>query len=213
MTPAKKIALWADALRDISALGLLYSSNAYDTERYSKIQDIAMAMFAFATNQSPAQLESLRTPIFSRPSPLVGGDGAVIDDTGRLLLIQRADNGKWAMPGGLLEVGETPAEGVVREVFEETGARCQAVALIAVFDSRLWGTTFPLHMYQFQFLCKPLNGKKASTPTTPLEVQNVDWFTEHTLPDNIDPGHISKIPEAFRVWKGDSSTFFDGQNQ
>jgi ADP-ribose pyrophosphatase YjhB (NUDIX family) len=213
LTPANKIALWADALRDISAIGLLYSGNTYDEERYSQIQDIAMEMLAFATNESPAHLEPLRKPVFSRPSPLVGGDGAVIDDTGRLLLIQRADNGMWAMPGGLLEVGETPAEGVAREVFEETGVHCQAVALIAVFDSRLWGTTFPLHMYQFQFLCKPLNDKKTSASTTPLEVQNVDWFTEDVLPDNIDPGHILKIPEAFRVWKGDSTTFFDGQNQ
>lgn len=205
--------MWADALRDISALGLIYSSNAYDKERYSKIQDIAMEMLAFAVNEPLAKLESLRAPVFSRPSPLVGGDGAIIDDAGRLLLIQRADNGKWAMPGGLLEVGETPAEGVAREVFEETGVRCQAVTLIAVFDSRLWGTTFPLHMYQFLFLCKPLNGKKTSAPTTPLEVQNMDWFTEHALPDNIDPGHILKIPKTFRAWKGDSSTFFDGQSQ
>ena len=213
MTPANKIVQWADALRDISALGLLYARNTYDKERYSKIQDIAMVMLAFATNEPLAQLESLRVPIFSRPSPLVGGDGAVIDDAGRLLLIQRADNGKWAMPGGLLEVGETPAEGVAREVFEETGVQCQAVALIAVFDSRLWGTTFPLHMYQFLFLCKPLNGKNTSAPTTPLEVQNIEWFTEDALPDNIDPGHILKIPKTFHVWKGDSFTFFDGQTQ
>lgn len=213
MTPANKIAEWGDALRDISAVGLLYSSNAYDKERYSKIQDIAMAILAFATSETPAHLESLRMPVFSRPSPLVGGDGAVIDDIGRLLLIQRSDNGKWAMPGGIFEVGETPAEGVAREVFEETGVRCRAVALIAVLDSRLWGTTFPLHMYQFLFLCKPLSRKRTSTPTTPLEVQNVDWFTEHALPDNIDPGHISKIPEVFRFWKGDRLTCFDGQTQ
>ncbi|MFX1538592.1 MAG: NUDIX domain-containing protein [Promethearchaeota archaeon] len=106
--------------------------------------------------------EQLTTPIFSRPTPLVGGDAAVIDETGKILLIQRADNKKWAMPGGLFEVGETPAEGVVRETFEETGVRCQAVTLIGVFDSRFWGTSFPHHLYQFMFLCKPLNDEKTS---------------------------------------------------
>jgi ADP-ribose pyrophosphatase YjhB (NUDIX family) len=210
LTLAKQIALWADALRDISALGLLYANNTYDRARYKKVQEIALAMLALATDEPLAALEPLRMPIFSRPSPLVGGDAAVIDDAGQLLLIQRADNGQWAMPGGLCEVGETPAEGVTREVLEETGVHCRAVALIGVFDSRLWGTTFPLQMYQFMFLCKPLSSKKPSAPTTPNEVQDIGWFTEHTLPSNIDPGHIAKIPEAFRVWQGDSCPIFDG---
>jgi 8-oxo-dGTP pyrophosphatase MutT (NUDIX family) len=48
----------------------------------------------------------------------------VIDPQGRILLMQRTDDRKWAMPGGGLEVGETPAAGVVREAFEETGVRC-----------------------------------------------------------------------------------------
>jgi ADP-ribose pyrophosphatase YjhB (NUDIX family) len=208
-----QIALWADALRDISALGLHYSNSIYDQERYTKVQEIALAMLALATNEPLEKLEPLQMPIFSRPSPLVGGDAAVIDDAGHLLLIQRADNGQWAMPGGLSEVGETPAEGTVREVFEETGVRCRAVALVGVFDSRLWGTTFPHHMYQFLFLCKPLNDKKTNGPTTPQEVQDIGWFIEDNLPTNIDPGHISKIPEAFRVWKGDKCPIFDEQSQ
>ena len=41
------------------------------------------------------------------------GIAAVIDDSGRILLVQRADNGLWAMPGGDFEIGETPAAGVV----------------------------------------------------------------------------------------------------
>ena len=76
------------------------------------------------------------------------GDAAVIDDDGRILLVQRADNSKWAMPGGAMEVSETPAEGVVREAFEETGVRCEVVALVGVFDSRLCGTISRHHLYQ-----------------------------------------------------------------
>jgi hypothetical protein len=68
-------------------------------------------------------------------------------------------------------------------------------------------------MYQFLFLCKPLNDKKTNGPTTPQEVQDIGWFIEDNLPTNIDPGHISKIPEAFRVWKGDKCPIFDEQSQ
>ena len=121
MTSAEQIALWADKLRDISAMGLLYSKNIHDETAFREVQTVAMSMLALTTGESLEQMEPLRAPVFSRPTPLVGGDAAVIDDKGRILLIQRTDNGKWAMPGGALDVGETPAEGVLRESLEETG--------------------------------------------------------------------------------------------
>ena len=60
------------------------------------------------------------------------------------------------MPGGALEVGETPAEGVLREVLEETGVHCRPVALVGIFDSRYCHTPHPLHRYHVSFLCEPL---------------------------------------------------------
>jgi 8-oxo-dGTP pyrophosphatase MutT (NUDIX family) len=209
MLPAKQLAFWADKLRDISALGLEFSKDVYDQERYQKIQEVAIEMLAFTSNKSLEEMEPLRATIFTRPSPLVGGDAAVIDSTGRILLIQRADNRKWAMPGGLLEVGETPVEGVLREVVEETGFQCQAISLIGVFDSRYCGTTYPLHLYHFTFLCEPLD-EKSKVPLHQQESLDVSWFHEDSLPGDIDPGHISRIPEAFRVWRGDERAFFDG---
>jgi ADP-ribose pyrophosphatase YjhB (NUDIX family) len=213
MAPAQQIALWADKLRDISAMGLAFCQNFYDRENYRKIQDIAIEMLALATGEPFEQIEALRAPIFDRPTPLPVGDAAVIDDDGRVLLVQRADNQKWAMPGGALAVGETPARGVVREAFEETGVRCEPVALVGVFDSRLCGTVSRHHLYQFVFLCRPLNGSQAvETPSHAIEVLGTRWFPEHDLPDDLDPGHVSRIPEAFRVWRGDDRTYFDRQD-
>jgi len=210
MTPAEQIALWADRLRDISAMGLHFSENAYDQAHYHAVQDIAMEMLALATGESLEQMEPLRAAIFSRPTPLAVGDAAVIDAEGRILLIRRADNGKWAMPGGALEVGETPAEGVVREALEETGVHCRAVSLIGVFDSRFCGSTTRHHLYHFTFLCEPSNYRETERPSHANEVLDVGWFPEDGLPEDIDPGHVSRIPEAFRVWHGDSRVFFDG---
>ena len=144
-----------------------------------------------------------------RPTPIAVGDAAVIDDEGRILLIQRADNGLWAMPGGALEVGETPAEGVLREAFEESGVRAEAVALVGVFDSRLCKTVTRHHLYQFVFLCRPTNGHEAETPTHASETLGADWFPEDALPDNLDPGHAVRIPHAYRVWHGEGAPFFD----
>jgi len=210
MTPAEQIALWADRLRDISAMGLHFSKNIYDQAHYRAVQDIAMEMLTLATGESLEQLEPLRASVFSRPTPLAVGDAAVIDDRGRILLIQRADNGKWAMPGGALEVGETPAEGVLREALEETGVHCRAVSLIGVFDSRFCGSASRHHLYHFTFLCQPLNHREIERPSHAHEVLDVGWFPEDGLPEDIDPGHVSRIPEAFRVWHGDGRAFFDG---
>jgi ADP-ribose pyrophosphatase YjhB (NUDIX family) len=208
--PAEQIALWADRLRDISAMGLHFTKNVHDKEAFRTVQTIAMEMMALATGASVEQMEPLRAPVFSRPTPMVVGDAAVIDDAGRILLVQRADNGRWAMPGGALEVGETPAEGVVREAREETGVRCRAVSLIGVFDSRLCGTQSRHHLYQFVFLCEPLNQGRPEPASHAIEVLDVGWFAEDGLPEAMDPGHITRIPEAFRVWRGDDQAFFDG---
>ncbi len=108
MLPAKQIAFWADKLRDISATGLMFSSNVYDRERSEKIQEIAMNMFAFATGTTLSQLRPLQENFFSRPTPLVSGDAAIIDSSGRIFLIQCSDNKLWAMPGGFLSSSIIP---------------------------------------------------------------------------------------------------------
>jgi ADP-ribose pyrophosphatase YjhB (NUDIX family) len=114
------------------------------------------------------------------------------------------------MPGGALEVGETPAEGVVREVLEETGVQCRILSLVGVFDSRLCGTVSRHHLYQFTFLCQPLSQEQGEEPSHAVEILDQGWFPEDGLPEEMDPGHASRIPEAFRVWHGDGRAFFDG---
>lgn len=206
---AQRIALWADRLRDIAAMGLRFSEAVYDRERYQAIQDLGMEMLAAATAEPIEELEPLRATIFSRPTPFSVGDAAVINDNGEILLIRRADNHKWAMPGGALEVGETPAQGVVREAFEETGVRCEPVALVGVFDSRLCGSETRHHLYHLLFLCRPFDNQDPSEPSHAHEVLGTQWFAEDRLPDDIDRGHISRIPEAFRVWRHKTPAFFD----
>jgi ADP-ribose pyrophosphatase YjhB (NUDIX family) len=210
LTPAQRIALWADKLRDISALGLRFAQNVYDRENYRQLQDLAVEMLALATGEPLARVEPLRATLFARPTPLATGDAAVIDAAGRILLIRRADNGKWAMPGGALEVGETPAEGAAREAGEETGVRCAPVALVGVHDSRRRGTVAAHHLYQFTFLCRPLDaGRAREVASHAQEVLDTGWFAEGALPDDLDPGHGRPIREAFRVWRGDARADFD----
>jgi ADP-ribose pyrophosphatase YjhB (NUDIX family) len=211
MKAAEQIALWSDKLRDMAATGLKYSQNIYDRDRYLAIQQIAIDMLALATDRPIAEFEPLRGPIFSRPSPLVAGAAAVISDDGQILLMRRSDNRLWNLPGGVMEVGETPAEAVVREVLEETGVRCEPVALVGVYDNRLWETGVAQHLYKFTFLCKPLDGGQArEAPSHAVETLELGWFTEDALPDDLFAGHARRLHDSFRVWRGEQRAYFDG---
>ena len=97
----------------------------------------------------------------------------------------------------------------MRETLEETGVRCRAVSLVGVSDSRFCGTPSRHHLYQLTFLCEPLNKKVREKPTHALEVLDVGWSPEGGLPEAIDPGHVMRIPEAYRVWHGNRRVFFD----
>jgi 8-oxo-dGTP pyrophosphatase MutT (NUDIX family) len=66
----------------------------------------------------------------------VGCTACIFDDTReRLLLTRRSDNGRWCLPGGSMESGESAAETCVREVLEETGLHVEIVKLIGVYTS------------------------------------------------------------------------------
>ena len=65
------------------------------------------------------------------------GCSAVLLDAGggRVLLTRRTDNGRWCLPGGGVDAGESVAEAVEREVWEETGLRVRATRLLGVYSS------------------------------------------------------------------------------
>lgn len=62
--------------------------------------------------------------------PHVAADAIVFTLDGMVLLIKRKDNGKWALPGGFMEAGETPNQTALRELYEETGLRSVKVTYI-----------------------------------------------------------------------------------
>lgn len=93
----------------------------------------------------------------------VVGVGAVVIHGGRVLLIRRGKEplrGRWVVPGGTLELGETLEEGVVREVGEETGLRVRPRDVVTVFDriERREGQVL-YHFVIVDFLCEYISGE------------------------------------------------------
>lgn len=76
-------------------------------------------------------------PRLGKEGKLRVGCSAVIFDEARekVLLTQRADNGRWCLPGGHMESGESAAEACEREVWEETGLKVRAMRLLGVYSN------------------------------------------------------------------------------
>ncbi|MFZ2360078.1 MAG: NUDIX hydrolase [Anaerolineae bacterium] len=71
------------------------------------------------------------------PEHPIVGVAAVVLRAGQVLLVQRGREparGLWGLPGGMLELGETVAEGVRREVWEECGVEIEVGPLVGVFE-------------------------------------------------------------------------------
>jgi 8-oxo-dGTP pyrophosphatase MutT (NUDIX family) len=107
------------------------------------------------------------------------------NDDGELLLTQRADSGWWLYPVGWADVGYSPSEVAVKEVYEETGIECEPVALIAVLDGlRLGFARTPL--YSLVFHCRMIGGELQGHP---LETRTVGFYPRDNLPQPLAGAH------------------------
>lgn len=189
------LATWADELRAMAALGLLYTTDLYDRERYERLQRIAAAMLGVATGESADAVQAALAGEMGYVTVKVGVAAAVFNEAGRLLLVQRQDNRLWAMPGGWADVGDTPAAMAAREVREETGLTVRVHRLLGLYDSRFRQFRHPHHLYHVVFLCVPLAGEPVVTP----ETADVRWFGPQELP-SLSPGHEDPVRDAFQAW-------------
>jgi 8-oxo-dGTP diphosphatase len=114
-------------------------------------------------------------------TPLVGV-GAIIIEGDRVALVKRGHpplEGKWSIPGGLLEVGETLRKAAVREALEETALTIAPGELLGVFERVLSDEQgkFRYHYVLIDFLCRRLSGELAAGD----DAHDVRWFRREDL--------------------------------
>jgi len=143
----------------------------------------------------PPFITALRARIGHDLLWLPGVTGVVLDDDGRLLMGRRADNGLWALISGILEPGEEPAQGLVREIAEETGVRAEVLALTSVSSGDR--VTYPngdVSQYlDLTFLCRHVDGEAFVADDESTEV---GWFQLDTLPDRMTSSSRSRLAAA-----------------
>ncbi|RIK56221.1 MAG: hypothetical protein DCC57_03725 [Chloroflexi bacterium] len=204
---AARLVQIADRLRSLSTNGLHWSTDPYQTERYQQIMKLAAQLLGMVEARPLPEIERIFFTDLDVSTPLAVVDTAVFDDAGRLLMIQRADNRRWALPGGGCDVGETGAAGGAREVWEETGYTVAITHLLGVWDSRLCGSRGSRHLYHLLFAGRVTGG----APTLSQETLDIRWMAPAELPwEQLEPGHAPRIRHAL-AWRADPqlAAYFD----
>ena len=178
MTDPAPLLDWISRLSAIAQSGLTFSPNEYDRQRYDQIREIAAEMAAWPDGDV-GSVERVFASASGYATPKVICRAAVIEE-GRILMVRETADGRWTLPGGWIDIGESPATAVEREVFEESGYRVEANKLAAVYDKlRHEHPPVPHHSYLLFFLCTLLGGD----PRTSLETSEVGWFEPDRLPE------------------------------
>jgi 8-oxo-dGTP pyrophosphatase MutT (NUDIX family) len=144
---------------------------------------------------TPDFILELRSMIGHHPLWLPGVTMLVTRDDGEVLLGQRADSGRWALPSGIPEPREEMAAAAAREVLEETGVRVVVEQLISL---RSMGpviypngdvTSYADHFFR----CRPVSG---SAHVADDESLAVGWFPPEQLPEPLAEGTRELLKEA-----------------
>lgn len=138
----------------------------------------------------------------SPAAPVVGVGGVVVRD-GRVLLIRRGKAplyGRWVVPGGTVELGETLEEALVREMEEETSLRVEPIEVLTVFDRiERDGERVVYHYVIVDYLCRWLSGEaKAGSDALDVAWATPEQLAAHDLP----PKALEVVQDAFRRGAG-----------
>ncbi len=198
---------WAKQLQAIAQNGLTYTEGLYDIERYKSLQAIASEIMATYSNVEPSYVLDLFANEVGYATPKVDVRGAVFRDDSILMVRERID-GCWTLPGGWADVGDSPSEAVVREVYEESGYQTRAVKLLAVYDRDKHGHPPLSHsVYKLFIQCELLGG----SPLENIETDGVEFFRENELPElslgRVVPAQIARLFAHYR--HPDWATDFD----
>ena len=129
-------------------------------------------------------------------APVVGVGGVVVRD-GRVLLIRRGKEplyGRWVVPGGTVELGETLEQALVRELHEETGLRVEPVELLTVFDRiERDGPAVAYHYVIVDYLCRWLSGEAKAAS----DALDAAWASPGELPAyDLPPKALEVVRDA-----------------
>ena len=168
-------------LKALADTGLLYATNEYDRERYNELHEISIELMSQVSGNDVNILTAMFAPVTDYPTVKTDVRALILSaDKKQILLARESADGKWSLPGGWADVGQSPKEVAIKEVQEETGLDVTPIALLAVFDKRKYPhPPQPFYVYKMVIYCEAtsLNLQKG------FDVMDVAWHDADNLPE------------------------------
>lgn len=169
---------WAIELQSLAQIGLTYAKDGFDCERYQRIRTIAAEIMAQRSGLPVDIVQTLFCNETGFQTPKLDTRAAVFKD-GKILLVKECD-GRWALPGGWVDIDQTVGQNAVKEVKEEAGLDVAADRLIAVLDrNRHNPPPYAYGICKVFVLCNLLGGSFQPNNETLASA----FFSEDNLPD------------------------------
>ncbi len=135
-------------------------------------------------------------PVYENPIPATCL--VVVDDRDRVLLVKRSvepKKGFWCLPGGFVEIDETPEAGALRELLEETGLSGKIARLLGV-------TTNPSPQYRAVLMIGYLVRTYEGTPRAGDDASALAFFPEKELPEIAFDSHRRFVRLYYAAYSG-----------
>ena len=121
--------------------------------------------------------------------------GALIIRDNKILFQRRADNGRWGLIGGLLEMNETYEEAALREIREETGLEVKLDSFLGIFHNHdmIWSNGDAAHVISAMFTASIVSGE----PRIDEESYELRFFDRGEIPELFAADHIAALEAYF----------------
>lgn len=198
---------WAKELQAIAQAGIEYSKDKYDLERFHRIREISLEIVQNYTKEDMKVLRDLFANESGYQTPKVDVRGAIFKEN-RILMVREAIDGKWSLPGGWADIDLSVRENVVKEAWEEAGAKVIPQRIIAILDRRKHTIEpCPYSIYKVFVECEFLEGDFRKN----IETMEADFFEFEHLPElSLTRNTLDQIKMCFEAHgKGHKETIFD----
>lgn len=178
---------WAIEIQSLAQIGLAYTKDSYDKERYERLREISAEMIE---EKSGIKLEKVKELFCSEkgyPTPKIDTRAAIFKNNKILLVHEK--NGTWSLPGGWCDVLESVRSNTIKEVKEETGLNVKTEKIISVQDRNKHNK--PIYAYgvcKIFVLCEVTGG----TFVENIETTEIDYFSLEDIPDNLATEKVNK---------------------
>lgn len=171
---------YAKRLKAMAHLGLTYASDEYDIERYHELEQISLEMMEELTQQPLETLALYFNDKKEYITPKVDIRAVIFNDRKEILLVREKADGKWSLPGGWADIGQSPTEVAVKEALEETGLTVKPAKLLAVLDKRCHPHPPELeYVYKIFIQCEITGGAYVEA----FDILEIGFFAQHEIPE------------------------------